>query len=188
VITPRVFNDENGREDILSRKEFHKSILDVLPIGILVLDRYLKVIFLNRASEEIIGLKAGNITGREVREFLPLEVIEKLEMKVPWLLNNWGEIKFLETEIETGDGTLKSIAMNAFPLFDSDGTTNNLVLIIRDVTAAMELAGKYQELFNDIDDIVIFIDREGKIVGRWLGSEDWASPEAFELVEKLLSR
>lgn len=32
------------------------------------------------------------------------------------------------------------------------------------------------------------IDREGNIAGRWLGSEDWASPEAFELVEGLLSQ
>lgn len=32
------------------------------------------------------------------------------------------------------------------------------------------------------------IDREGKIAGRWLGSEDWASPEAFKLVEDLLSQ
>jgi PAS domain S-box-containing protein len=152
-----------GTETIADRELFYKTIFNVLPSGILVMDRDLKATFANRSFENITGLKLREITGRMVQEFLPEDMARTLEMEATWILDHWGEVKIPDTSYVTPKGTLKTLAAEALPLINHDGTIEYLLLIVRDVTETRELAGKYQELFNDIDDIVLFVDREGRV-------------------------
>src|SRR5258708_17386927 len=61
---------------MLQDPEIFRAVLESLPIGVYMVDRYLKVIFWNRGAEKISGYLAQDVIGRHCREKLLVDLDE----------------------------------------------------------------------------------------------------------------
>ncbi|MFA6236040.1 MAG: ATP-binding protein [Bacteriovorax sp.] len=136
-------------ESLLQKEELLTQIIEVLPVGIWLIDKKGTIYSGNEASKKIwagaeyVGPEAYNLykswwedTGKEVA---PEE----------WAA--YRAIKFGQTSIgdlvriQSFDGSIKVILNSAVPLFDRDGSTRGAIVVNEDITQRREAELKARE-------------------------------------------
>ena len=145
----RFITGRRKAEEALRRSERELAdIINLLPDATLVIDSRGKVLAWNRAIEELTGVPAGEMLGKEDYEyaipfygqrrpilvdlvFVPDEEIEKKYYRV---VQKTGDLLIAETDIPDLNGKAVTLWGKAGPLYDDKGNRIGAIESIRDIT------------------------------------------------------
>jgi PAS domain S-box-containing protein len=188
VVVFRDVTERRGAEDALhrltaelrSQVEELRTILDILPCGILKADPGFRDIIANRAFTEMTGfrheadaplavmrgtLPAGTRACRAGRELafdeLPIQVTQRTGRRI---------LDF-DLELAYPDGRVMSLLVNTAPLLDESGAVRGVVGAYTDITgrkqveqALRDREERLRTILHTAADAIVTIDRQGRIV------------------------
>ncbi|HEU0291375.1 MAG TPA: histidine kinase N-terminal 7TM domain-containing protein [Anaerolineales bacterium] len=153
---------------------FRHRLLDIAPLardvvidgmkdGMLVLDAQRRIVDINRAAKEILGVAEDDkLIGRRIREVLT---------QWPHLLQNYRDVYEAEDEITLGDGeSQRSYELNLSTLRDENQRTLGQVITIRDITRRkrteillQENEARFRQIVEYANDLIYRVDMNGCI-------------------------
>ena len=148
-----------------------RSLLDVMPVGVIVCDGDGKVLMNNPAAKSILdGRLAGNVhhperahaTYRPDGSLFPLQ-----EMPLVQALETGLVVKDVEILVRWPDGRERTISAGAAPVTDDAGNVISGVVVFQDITerrrVELELQvseTRYRRLFESAQDGILILDAE----------------------------
>lgn len=110
------------------------QVLDYLPDGVAVLDNQANYLAVNRAYEQLVGLKASEVVGRNVHD-----LIAKGYISAPSLAQLIMQTKKRTSLMQRMKLTGKELLLTGNPIFDDAGNLLLIVGILRDMTELNQL-------------------------------------------------
>lgn len=129
---------------IKDEKRKLEAILENLVDGILVIDRDLKIVLVNRAAQDILGLSSSNIQGRPVLEVVLNHHLMNLIQEV----NLSGQA--FESELFLYYPDNKQIQVFLAPLKDDDGNLAGSIVVLNDLTKLRQLERVRQDFVANV--------------------------------------
>jgi len=179
-------------------------IIDFLPDATFVIDTEGRVIAWNRAIEEMTGIKAGEMLGKENYEYaLPfygarrpilIDLVfrskEDIEKKYLFVRRNKDGSLLAEADVST-EGRPCILWGIASPLYDSKGALVGAIESIRDITehkkveqALRESERQLATIIDFLPDATMVIDREGKVIAWNRAIEDMTRVDSKDMIGK----
>src|SRR5579883_1549479 len=147
------------------------------PIGLVIVDRELRYVFINDYLARLHGQDASQSIGRSLRDVVG-PCADELEPLYRRVLET-GESFTAELTLPAPPGSIGNYVASYYPLRDSAGKVTGVCGAIRDVTAAHVADSKlraseqrYRDLAESLRGIVWTEDADGKI--------DYANPHALQ--------
>ena len=115
-------------------KAFSDNLVENVPIGLIAIDDNQKIASFNNSAEAILGISIENAMGKEAKEILPKDLMEKIDN-----LNT--ENRAIEEEIDclVQDGKRIPLLVSASFLYDEDRTFLGHVLLFKDLSEVQAL-------------------------------------------------
>ncbi len=129
---------------IKDEKRKLEAILGNLVDGILVIDKDLKIILVNRAAQDILGLSSSNIQGRPVLEVVFNHHLMDLIREV-----NFSGQAF-ESELFLYYPDNKQVQVFLAPLKDDDGNSAGSIVVLNDLTKLRQLERVRQDFVANV--------------------------------------
>lgn len=121
-------------EELQKQRLFFNSILENLPNMVFVKEAgALSFEFINKAGEELLGLKRGQLIGKNDYDFFPKEQADFFVQKDRGVLEGGSLFDIPEEPIKTQSG-LKFLHTKKIPLLNEAGTAQYLLGISEDIT------------------------------------------------------
>ncbi len=171
---------EKLAEEALQRREQDiEAILLSIGDAVIATDDDGSVTHMNHVAEELTGWPMAEATGKPLRDVFYIinsQTRRRTEDPVAEVLRHRKRVGLANhTAIVSRDGVERQIADSAAPVVDSDGRTQGVVLVFRDVTEEYELREKvrvseeqFRSLFENSSDAVaiheLILDDEGRPV------------------------
>jgi two-component system sensor histidine kinase HydH len=117
-----------ARSSLSQARALSGTVIDHMPIGLMVIDPYDCITTLNPDAESVLQLTQKDCTGKNVGECLPLELRQQLaRLKI--------QKKLTETELDCtlGTGRVIPVAVGGTILSDEDESFLGYVLLIKDL-------------------------------------------------------
>lgn len=155
------------------------TLIDVMPVGIVVMDTKGNIILTNKTSEDILGGNANKLGGRVTSSDEKVYFLHSVDgSKIPleelpyWqTIKNGKTMKDEEILVRRKDKTEKVILISSAPVYDNNGNITNGVAVFKDITHfkiiedTLRDGRKISEAFlNGITEILMLIDRKGMIL------------------------
>lgn len=173
----RIFIAENatllrGSERELNRQLF--TILNSIYDGLYITDGQANTILINRAYEEVSGLRREDVLGKSMQEIVATGMIDRS-----------GSLGVLKTRkpvtLEQTFRTGKQALITSTPHFDSSGEITMIITVVRDMTEIYGLQRKYQESEERRRSEMEFLQRNQRFVSRMVA----ADPRTLEVLGKM---
>jgi len=120
-------------EEKLKLSEFkYRDLIDALGEGVGIVDMHESFIFVNDKGAEIFGLKREELNGKNLREFLDQQSIERVIEETK--NREEGKSTLYELQIISAQGTRKILLVTASPRYDLHGMFIGTLGIFRDIT------------------------------------------------------
>jgi two-component system phosphate regulon sensor histidine kinase PhoR len=129
---------------IKDEKRKLEAILENLVDGILVIDRNLNIILVNRAAQDILGLSPSNIQGRPVLEVILNHHLMDLIREVHY------SKQAFESELFLYYPDNKQIQVFLAPLKDDDGNLAGSIVVLNDLTKLRQLERVRQDFVANV--------------------------------------
>lgn len=124
---------QQTEEALRLSEERYRTLIDNLGEGIGFVNENENLTFVNPAAHEIFGVPPGQLTGRNLSEFMPPEEYAALRHETEvWRA---GQTSTRESKIVRPDKQLRTLLVTARPRFDVDGVFLGTFSIFRDITA-----------------------------------------------------
>lgn len=162
----RIFIAENatllrGSERELNRQLF--TILNSIYDGLYITDGQANTILINRAYEEVSGLRREDVLGKSMQEIVATGMIDRS-----------GSLGVLKTRkpvtLEQTFRTGKQALITSTPHFDSSGEITMIITVVRDMTEIYGLQRKYQESEERRRSEMEFLQRNQRFVSRMVAA------------------
>lgn len=155
------------------------TIIDVMPIGVIITDTEGNIILTNATSANILGGNANQLGGRLINSNDRVYSLHRLDgseislKKLPYwqTLENGKTMKDQEILIRRKDGKEKIVLVSSTPIYDDKNNIINGVGVFQDIThlkiieERLHEGRKINEAFlNGITEILILVDRKGTIL------------------------
>jgi len=133
---------QTGRRKRLPRapaEEAETNYLDLIPDGVVVVRRDLRLVYANKAAADLIGLPREEISGRPCREaHRALSIIGAVRGMIcpPWRVVERGETERTVYRLTTPEGGGRIFSITYIPVRDETGEVIQALEVIRDVTGA----------------------------------------------------
>ena len=172
----RIFIAENatllrGSERELNRQLF--TILNSIYDGLYITDGQANTILINRAYEEVSGLRREDVLGKSMQEIVATGMIDRS-----------GSLGVLKTRkpvtLEQTFRTGKQALITSTPHFDSSGEITMIITVVRDMTEIYGLQRKYQESEERRRSEMEFLQRNQRFVSRMVA----ADPRTLEVLAR----
>lgn len=172
----RIFIAENatllrGSERELNRQLF--TILSSIYDGLYITDGQANTILINRAYEEVSGLRREDVLGKSMQEIVATGMIDRS-----------GSLGVLKTRkpvtLEQTFRTGKQALITSTPHFDSSGEITMIITVVRDMTEIYGLQRKYQESEERRRSEMEFLQRNQRFVSRMVA----ADPRTLEVLAR----
>jgi PAS domain S-box-containing protein len=169
----------------------HRTVIEQMQAGMLVLDLEGRVVSLNPAAERILNAPAQYVKGNMLRELLPA-----------YPEKHSSDSDETKTELGIGEGSgLRYYMLRVWPLNDFRGLTVGLLLMLTDVTEQKRVQAQIleqqrslamlqerellsRELHDNLGQVFAFVNVQGQAIHRLLGRGDLST--ADEYVRRLL--
>ena len=188
-----------GRETLVGRlargaREL-KRVIDHLPVGVALVDRDLRVEYLNPSYTRLLGWTTEQVRGRLAAEFL-FDAVERGEFLrlFDQLAEPPGEVAARFDALRP-DGGRVAVQWQLVPLVDAEGRLDGAIAVVQDVRAeriararADALAGRLRALADAaVDDLLATLDREGRVLEWSRGAERLSGRAASEAIGRPLA-
>lgn len=120
-------------KEISEALEFNRNILELIPSGILVVDRDRYVRVWNRQAQQITGIKADDIIGKTCSM-----CDDKAETLCPLFFKNSTAFEMKEVEYFTKYKEKKILRKKFLKLFDSEGNITGAIESFEDITESVQ--------------------------------------------------
>ena len=167
-----ITESEQEKTEIIYLKEYSEKIVASIPSSLLVLDRDLNIKSVNRTYREIRGIGDDDVTGKNIREVFPGDLLEE-----------GGLLQAFEEVVETGetrrlydvkhvssDHPEKILNITVSGIRRAEEEEEDIILVIEDVTERARLAEEIRQAKNFMEaifgttlDPVITTDRRGTL-------------------------
>jgi two-component system sensor histidine kinase AtoS len=121
--------DEQVSEELLLVKELNETLINDLPVGILVLDMQKRVYLSNQIGRSIMDMEDSNISGREIESLFPAGKVKELEDILQSIEKKkrdvWERIVFPDNRI---------LKIKVFPLRNENSLYLGTVMLLEDVS------------------------------------------------------
>jgi len=131
------------RRRLAESERMYRELLECQGEGFSVVDDQERFLVVNRVAEEIFGVGPGQLLGRTVTEFLPLDQRERVLQETR--LRAQGIHSTYEIQIRREDGTLRTLLITATPRFTQDNGVLQVIGVFRDITEWKETETRLQE-------------------------------------------
>ncbi|MDY6844390.1 MAG: ATP-binding protein [Thermodesulfobacteriota bacterium] len=135
-------NKNSELEKNLKEKEEVKNhlhdILESLPTGLVVIDLRGKIVTFNRAAENITGLTAEKVTGRDLDKVFDLNLFQNSQIDLKSLVNV-RENREVETQFYRNGKDALDVSLWISPMKDTQGYKVGVVLTLQDITRMKKL-------------------------------------------------
>lgn len=177
------FTERMKAEEALRESEKRLSqIIDFLPDPTFAIDIHGKVIFWNKALEEMTGIKSNEIIGKGDYEYAIPFYGKRRPILIDMVLNDNDDImkKYVNFDKEEDDTFIvetfstklgRYLWGKAKPLYDIEGNIVGAIESIRDITSIKESEKKlisqkecYEALFKNSSDAIVFFNRSHKVI------------------------
>ena len=160
-----------GSEREINRQLF--TILNSIYDGLYITDGESNTILINRAYEEVSGLKREDVLGKSMREIVASGMIDRS-----------GSLEVLRTRqpvtLEQTFRTGKQALITSTPHFDSDGRIAMIITVVRDMTEIYGLQRKYEESEERHRSEMEFLQRNQRFVSRMVAED----PHTIEVLAR----
>jgi PAS domain S-box-containing protein len=112
-----------------------ETLYRTAPIGLAMHDRDLRCVRMNEMIAQINGVPIEASVGRRVREFLPVDLADKVEPILRKVLDTGEAISGLEMRGQTAAGIPSSWSVSFHPVRDGQGAIVGVQAVVRDITA-----------------------------------------------------
>ena len=146
--------DDNVRPHFLTKDGgVDKSIIENLDSDVILLDKELNIVLMNKAAELTWGVSFNEVKGTS---YLTLR-LKSIEKKLVKNLNNVIKSKktFNVREVQhiTPDNITHFLDLSCIPIFDNDGEIQGVMSVSKDVTKRVNKEIKYQESRKMLTDL-----------------------------------
>jgi sigma-54 dependent transcriptional regulator, acetoin dehydrogenase operon transcriptional activator AcoR len=140
----RIFFEQGYFEAIAELQVTYGRLLNAMTDGVVAHDKKRKIFFFNRAAEEITGLDASEVIGKDCHEIMPGQFCGKdceLCMKNP-------DIDFradIPIEYTRRDGAMRTLRMSIMPVVDAEDHRTGALIMLRDMTEMNQLRARLED-------------------------------------------
>jgi len=169
-------NDITARKaaetELRQTKVFLESVLNNLPVGVVAkAAEDLRFVLWNPAAEEVLGMKAAEVLGKNDYDLFPSHQADGFVAKDREVLRSGRISEILEEEVQAPQGETHILHTRKTAIWGTDGQPEYLLAITEDVTdrkraevALRESLALYESLANVLPQCLFRIDREGRAV------------------------
>jgi len=163
------FQDITGRKEAEGRLRFQSELLGAVGEAVIALDTEGRVLYWNRAAEEMYGWSSVEIMGRRLRDMVVPEDLRGRAEEIAGQLRagrSWAG----EFEVRRRNGTTFSVEGTDTPIFGEDGHLVGVIGVLKDITERREAEealrkseARFHALVQNALDIVMVTDAQGTI-------------------------
>jgi len=155
------------------RERFIARIVDSIPSSLLVVDRALRIVSVNRNFEEKTRRDARTLVGRPLEEILPPALWDytRLDQKVSEVFRLGQAVEGGRLAYRTPNAPTRIYYYRCIPLMADDETVENVMLLMDDITERERLGEEIRRAERHLasvvecaNDLVISTDARGSIV------------------------
>ncbi len=149
---------DQARRDLIERQRIedqlrdsearYREVVENVGEGINVADEDEMVVFANSAMHDILGVEAGQLHGRNWREFTDAAAFEQILRHTA--LRRTGQVSTYELPIIRADGQHRTLLVTARPRFDQTGRYVGAFSALRDITARAQAEAALTRARNDL--------------------------------------
>ena len=165
---------EQLSDDILGELNVrHQTLIYTIPDIVYFKDIQGRNLVVNKAFEELVGLKAAEIIGKKDNQILPHDLAANCLLSDQEVMKSCKSLRF-EEEIISEDGKRTYFETTKSPLFDASGNVAGVVGVSRDVTVRRyheEQSNLFSSLLNQSSYAIFITDPK---TGRFLNVNDKA--------------
>lgn len=184
IAAPAAFAIQNAQlfAGIEDERQKLELILETVQAGVTVHKRDGQIVLINRAAKDMYGV-VGNIYNKSILELVThqekyLQHKAKLDFNVTEVVNVILRGKTFKSTIEVDSSPKRVVQIIANPMRSSEGKTIGIVANHRDIsdnvletakaeaqlTDVHEQRERWQAIFENVEEAIVVIDRNGKIV------------------------
>lgn len=150
-------NNLNVHEDLNTQQLLLQTVLDNLPVGVLIADRDGRALMLNKTMESIWQGKReldgfANYAGYSAWDTKTKRKIEPDQWPISIAIRTGQPTEEYEFAIERFDKTLGYMLTKAVPILDPQGKVIGAIGVAQDITALKESEQLYRILFDNTED------------------------------------
>ena len=163
------FQDITGRKEAEGRLRFQSELLGAVGEAVIALDTEGRVLYWNRAAEEMYGWSSVEIMGRRLRDMVVPEDLRGRAEEIAGQLRagrSWAG----EFEVRRRDGTTFSVEGTDTPVFGEDGGLVGVIGVLKDVTERKEAEEAlrrneqyFRSLVQNASDVMTVLEADGTI-------------------------
>jgi PAS domain S-box-containing protein len=120
-------------ERLLADKKNLEHILDSFPDGIMAHDPWRRIVYFNRAAEEITGFFSRDVMGRDCHEAFGAPFCGERCAFKDGPPDHWRD-RFYPLNIVTGDGVSRRVEVTVTGMYDDKGNFAGVIAVFKDVT------------------------------------------------------
>ncbi len=154
----RDMTDRREREQAVQReRNLLNQILETSPVGIALLDRTGTIVRANERAEQLLGLTVSEMEGRLYDEpewniwHEGGDPVTAEEHPVTHVLETAEKVIGFTHGVTLPDGTERWLSSNSAPVFGEDGTVEQVIVALEDVTRLKEQARRLERQRDDLE-------------------------------------
>lgn len=139
----RIFFEQGYYEAILELQLTYGRLLNAMTDGVIAHDRNRRIFYFNRAAEEITGLSAGDVIGRDCHRVIPGEFCGKdCEncMKNPHIEQRLD----VPVDYHRADDQVRSLRMSIMPMTTAEDQRIGALILLKDLTEMHRLRSRLE--------------------------------------------
>ena len=147
------FQDITGRKEAEERLRFQAQLLGAVGEAVIALDTEGRVLYWNRAAEEMYGWSSEEITGRRLREMVVPENLQGRADEIAVQLRE-GRSWAGEFEVRRRDGSTFPVEGTDTPVFGEDGHLIGVIGVLKDITERKRAEEEVRRLNEELENRV----------------------------------
>ncbi len=136
---------EKAKMELEKSRFEYKNLVENLNEGIAIADDKENLLYVNPASEKTFGVEAGELMGKNIKEYLNMENFQKVIAQTQ--NRKQGQSGSYELDFFKADGSRGLIKVSASPRFDGDQYIGSFV-VFQDITERKKTEKRLEEEFN----------------------------------------
>lgn len=145
-------------------KEYNERIIDSITNGIMALDRSFNILTWNRGMEQMLGVPAKGVLGKDLRQVsrgsMQIEFFEKCRQ----VMGTRIPLEERGFKLKTKSRGTVTLNFKILPLFNERREVTGVIVFHEDISEKEQMELKYRNLFEKARDGIFVTDLEGKFI------------------------